>query len=109
VDGTDSETMTITPEQCRAARVLAKIGRDAVAAAAGVRPDDVKAFETGIAPASDGLARALRQALEDHGVDFLPEENGRGVGVRLRFDRAGTRQISRWESEGGAAADDDVP
>jgi hypothetical protein len=99
----------ITPDQCRAARILAKINRNALAAGASVDVDAIRAFESEAVMPDTGLAVRLQHALERLGVDFLPEENGCGVGIRLRFDRARTRQISRWESEGGAAADDDVP
>ncbi|MGB3390399.1 MAG: XRE family transcriptional regulator [Pseudaminobacter sp.] len=101
--------MPITPVQCRAARRLAKIDRTTLAAVAGVDVAAIRAFESEAGNPDRGLAVRLQHALESLGVDFLPEESGRGVGIRLKFDRAGTRQISRWESEGGAAADDDVP
>jgi hypothetical protein len=36
-------------------------------------------------PWTDNLA-AMRHALEDAGVEFIPARSGKGVGVRLRGD-----------------------
>lgn len=99
----------MTPEQCKAARVLAKIDRNTLATEVSVSADAVRAFETGVATPDRQLAEKLQKALERLGVELLREESGHGVGVRLKFDRAGARQISRWETEGGIVADDDVP
>ncbi|WP_173933061.1 helix-turn-helix transcriptional regulator [Chelativorans sp. Marseille-P2723] len=101
--------MTITPEQCKAARILAKIDRNTLAREADVAANSISAFESGVAMTDGPLTGTLQKALESLGVIFLPEESGHGVGVRLKFDRTGAKQISRWETEGGAAADDDVP
>ncbi|MDX8479550.1 XRE family transcriptional regulator [Mesorhizobium sp. VK24D] len=99
--------MPITPEQCRAGRALAKIDREELAAEIGVYVDVIEAYETGLA--SDGeVAKMVQRSLESLGVQFLPEEDGIGVGVRLKVDRAGTRQIGCWEAEGGRVAEDDV-
>jgi hypothetical protein len=101
--------MAMTPEQCKAARILAKIDGDALAAAAGVDLSAIRAFESGVTRSDAELGDRLALALENLGVIFLLEENGCGAGVRLKFDRAATRQLGRWESEGGKVADDDVP
>jgi hypothetical protein len=47
--------------------------------------------------------------LETFGAVFIPESDGIGAGVRLKFMRQDVRQISRLEGEGGIVADDDVP
>ncbi len=52
---------------------------------------------------------ALRQALENFGVLFVPEDGNVGAGVRLKFTRTDARQIGRLEGEGGLVKDDDVP
>jgi hypothetical protein len=101
--------MAITSEQCRAGRILAKVQPDLLATEAGVDVEKVKAFEAGLAVPDGMLADLLQHALERLGIEFLPEEDGWGVGIRLRFDRSQTRQIGRLETEGGPAADDDVP
>lgn len=101
--------MAITPQQCHAARVLAQIEPGLLAAEAVLSLDALALFESGLAAFDCETAMALQHALERLGIEFVPEDGGRGGGVRLKFDRAGTRQLSRWESEGGPAADDDVP
>jgi hypothetical protein len=35
-------------------------------------------------PAVANIGTAIRRALEDAGVEFIPAKNGKGVGVRLR-------------------------
>ena len=47
--------------------------------------------------------------LENFGAVFLPEGDGFGAGVRLKFLRRDVRQIVRLEGEGGIVNDDDVP
>jgi hypothetical protein len=101
--------MTITPQQCHAARILAQIGLGLLAAESGLSLDAIASFESGLAASDRQTASALQRALERLGIEFVPEEGGRGAGVRLKFDRAGTRQLSGWESEGGQPADNDVP
>jgi len=57
---------------------------------------------------NEDLAKICR-ALEELGAVFIDEKDGAGAGVRLKFSRSQTRAIDRWEDEGGAAAEDDVP
>ena len=70
------------PVQCRMARVALGWGVRELAQAAKVSPDTVARLERG-----DGLrertADAVQRALEEAGVQFIPE-NGGGPGVRLR-------------------------
>ena len=40
---------------------------------------------------------------------FIPESDGIGAGVRLKFLRQDVKQIARLEGEGGLVGDDDVP
>lgn len=100
--------MTITPEQCGAARILTHVDRDLLATASGVPAPAIAAFEESEAPLAAGDLERVRQALERLGADFIPEDEMGGAGVRLRFDAGQARQISAWEEEGGTAADDDV-
>ena len=51
--------------------------------------------------------RRLRITLEAAGVMFVPE-NGRGAGVRFKFNTKEVRAIKRWEAEGGTAGDDAI-
>jgi transcriptional regulator with XRE-family HTH domain len=71
-------------QQCRAARALLKWSQTQLATASGVALSTVADFEIDKRePRSDNLA-AIRRALEDAGVEFIPAKNGKGVGVRLR-------------------------
>jgi hypothetical protein len=49
----------------------------------------------------------LRITLEAVGVMFVPE-NGRGAGVRFKFNTKEVRAIKRWEGEGGRAGVDAI-
>jgi transcriptional regulator with XRE-family HTH domain len=76
--------MILTPAQSRAARGLVAWSQDQLAARAGVGNSTVRDFEKGRrVPIDDNLA-AIRRALEEAGVEFIPAKGGRGVGVRLR-------------------------
>ena len=73
--------------QCRAARALLKWSQTQLAEASGVALSTVADFEIDKRePRSDNLT-AIRRALEDAGVEFIPAKSGKGVGVRLRMDQ----------------------
>ena len=72
----------MTPLQCRMARAALGLGVRDLAALAKVSPDTVARFERGDT-LRERTVEDLRRALEDAGVEFIPE-NGGGVGVRLR-------------------------
>jgi transcriptional regulator with XRE-family HTH domain len=83
----------LSPRLCKAARQLVGWSQQAIAKASGVPLPTISAFE---AKKEDGQLttmnnRALVQALEAAGVQFIPE-NGGGAGVRMkepgRFDSA---------------------
>jgi transcriptional regulator with XRE-family HTH domain len=82
------QTSAITGRQIAAARTLLGISQAELAVSARISIPTLKRME-----ASDGYATgminnvaAVRSALENAGVIFVPE-NGEGVGVRLRKDR----------------------
>lgn len=106
-----SQENQITGRQIAAARALAGVSRADLAARAGVSLDTLRRMEaSGSAfPAADDTREAVRRALEEFGAVFIPEGEGLGGGVRLKFTRLDARQISRLEGEGGPAGDDDVP
>lgn len=82
-----------------------------LAARAKVEPSDLRRLEAKGNLANDlgeNLVKICR-ALEELGAVFIDEKDGAGAGVRLKFSRSQTRAIDRWENEGGAAAEDDVP
>ena len=75
--------MTITPEQCRAARALLDWSQSALAEATGAGQSTVAKFERGIREPHASTLKKLRATLEAAGVEFI-DENGGGPGVRLR-------------------------
>jgi len=101
----------VTGRMVAAARALAGISLEDLAAAAGLGVAATKlAEDSGSAPlASLDEAAALTASLEHFGVVFLPESDGLGAGVRLKFTRLDVKQITRMEGEGGPVGDDDVP
>jgi transcriptional regulator with XRE-family HTH domain len=79
--------MILSPAQCRAARGLMAWSQDQLAKHAGVGNSTVRDFEKGRrVPSNDSLV-AIRSALEEAGVDFIPAKSAKGVGVRLREGR----------------------
>ena len=55
--------------------------------AANIGRATIRRFEAGRrTPIPNNLA-AIRRALEDAGVEFIPAKGGKGVGVRLREDQ----------------------
>ncbi|TIO11077.1 XRE family transcriptional regulator [Mesorhizobium sp.] len=99
----------ISPQQCRAARILIQVDRPLLAAASGVSAQAILSFERSGRSLPDAEMLALRQALEGLGAEFIREDAMGGAGVRLRFDADQSRKISDWEAEGGRVGDDDVP
>ena len=100
--------MTITAAQARAARALVQWPRDHVARLAGLDAARLGAIEQGLAALEAPVAARLQNVLESGGAVFIPESDGRGVGVRLKFSGAVVRAIDGWEDEGGTPASDDV-
>jgi transcriptional regulator with XRE-family HTH domain len=101
----------ITGRLIAAARALAEISRTDLAAASGVPVETLARMESSGSAClqSESDVEAVSQALKNFGVLFVPEGDGIGAGVRLRFMRQDVRQIGRLENEGGIARDDDVP
>ena len=101
----------ITGRLIAAARVLTGIGQAQLANASGLSVAALIQMEASgsapIQPVED--AEAVRRALEEFGAMFIPEGNGIGAGVRLKFLRQDAKQIGRLEGEGGLVRDDDVP
>jgi transcriptional regulator with XRE-family HTH domain len=72
----------LTREQCRAGRALLDWLQSDLATAAHLSLSTVRDFEKGRrVPTHNNLA-AIRRAMEEAGVQFIPE-NGGGAGVRL--------------------------
>ena len=75
--------MTITPEQCRAARALLNWSQPDLAEAAGTARGTIANFERGASVPHPNNLTDIRTALEAAGVEFIPK-NGGGPGVRLQ-------------------------
>jgi DNA-binding XRE family transcriptional regulator len=73
--------------QCRAARALLKWSQTQLADASGVALSTVADFEIDKREPRVENLTAIRRALEDAGIEFIPAKNGKGVGVRLREDQ----------------------
>ena len=80
----------ITPEQCRAARGLLDWSQQRLADEAQVGIVTVRLLESGQNQPRRATLIVVRRTLEDAGVEFI-DENGGGVGVRLRERRRGGR------------------
>jgi hypothetical protein len=104
-------TRSITGGQIMAARALTGISQAKLVVRAKVQPSTLRRLEArGTLPNDpDEDLIKIRRALEELGAVFIDEKDGAGAGVRLKFGRSQTRAIDRWENEGGAAAEDDVP
>jgi len=93
-----------------AARVLAGVSRAELAQVTGYDSDTLRLFEVGgSALLSPADSARLQSVLDDFGVVIVPEAGGMGAGVRLKFTRQDTKQITRLEGEGGLIGSDDVP
>lgn len=77
--------MVLSGEQIRAARAILRWKAVELAERAGVGLSTVQRGESanGPAPLMRANMEAIRRALEDGGIEFIPE-NGGGVGARLR-------------------------
>lgn len=101
--------MMISGALIRSARALVEVSRRKLSIRSGVAEADITKFENYSWPLSAASRNALKDALEGFGAVFIPENNGRGVGVRLKFSEMDSNQLARLEGEGGIAADDWVP
>lgn len=98
----------ITGSQCRAGRALVEVTRNKLSIRSGIEEAVIEAFERKLQlPEPDAIA-ALQEALVSLGAVFI-DENGGGIGVRLKFTESEAKRIARLESEGGIVASDSVP
>lgn len=100
----------ITGRLIAAARVLTGVSQAVLADPARIPLERLKLVESsGSDWLSEGNSEILRRALEAFGAVIIPEGDGIGAGVRLKFTRQDVRQIGRLEGEGGVVRSDDVP
>lgn len=75
--------MSITKEQCKAARALLGWTQQDLAAASDVAQKTIADFERDLRNPYPRTVADIRRTLEEAGVEFI-DENGGGPGVRLR-------------------------
>lgn len=75
--------MTISADQCRAARALINWSRDELSLSAKVAKRTIVDFERGARSPQQSTLTVIRTALEAAGVIFI-DQNGEGPGVRLK-------------------------
>jgi len=75
--------MLMTKEQCRAARGLLGWSQEDLKKSANVARGTLADFERGVRTPYERTLRDLQKAMEEAGVEFMPE-NGNGAGVRFR-------------------------
>ena len=105
-----NSTGRLTGRLIAAARGLTGVSQSELATASGISLETLRLLESsGAAWIPDDESQALGRALETFGAVVIPEGDGMGAGVRLKFTRQDARQIGRLETEGGFARSDDVP
>lgn len=92
----------------RAGRALVGISTWYIADETGIERKQIRKFERGIINLPEDQKAAIKDVLIHHGALFLPDSTAGGYGVRLKFPSDKSRQIDRWEAEGGPVAEDDV-
>lgn len=99
------KTGGLTGRLVAAGRALTGIGQNELASASGIPLEKLRLLEASAAAwIPDEESQALDRALEKYGAVIVPEGDGLGAGVRLKFTRQDTRQIGRLETEGGSRA-----
>ena len=100
----------LTGRLIAAARALTGVSLEVLARRAGLDVERMRLAEDSgsalLESATD--SEAILHALEHFGAVLLPEADGFGAGVRLKFTRQDAKQIARLEGEGGLAGDDDA-
>ena len=97
----------LTAAQCRAARAMVEWSAERLSQASAIDLQAIRHFEARFRRPDEKTLRRLRITLEAAGVMFVPE-NGRGAGVRFKFNTKEVRAIKRWEGEGGRAGVDAI-
>ena len=94
------KTITI-PAQIRAGRALLDWSQDELAKAADVALTSVRDIESQKRPSDSGTAAAVRRAMENEGVEFLPGTEEVGPGVRFIANRPNLIRrpttITQWD------------
>ena len=102
-----SSTNILSAAQCRAARAMVEWSAERLSQASAIDLQTIRNFEARFSRPSERTLRRIRITLEHAGVMFVAE-NGRGAGVRFKFNTREVRAIKRWEAEGGKAGEDAI-
>jgi len=73
----------MTPDQCRGARGMLGWSQAKLAEVSKVGKQTLADFERGARQPYERTLRDIQKALEDAGIEFIPE-NGGGAGVRFK-------------------------
>jgi DNA-binding XRE family transcriptional regulator len=93
----------ITPGQIRGARAMLNMKQADLAKAADISAAALNSIERGKAIPRTSTWVSIRRALEEAGVEFIPE-NGGGAGVRLRnADHTHSREPPTGDPKGALA------
>jgi len=76
--------MFITADQCRAARSLLNWTQDQLAKNAVVSRATITDFESNTRQPMKNNLRSIADSMFSAGIEFIPEQDGKGVGVRFR-------------------------
>ena len=91
--------LNMTPELCKAARALIKWQQADLARAAGVSQATINNLERGAATPRPATLNALKQAFEDHGIEFLGESGLRRVDDITAVTRHSSAEFIRKMNE----------
>lgn len=101
-------TQQLPPDLARAGRALAQVSRETVASATGFTVEQLRQFELSEVSITADENLALRRALEHYGVEFFPDDEHGGYGVRRKFGVTSSARVENWEDEGGVPGEDDI-
>lgn len=76
--------LKITMEQCRAARAMLDISQQDLAEISNLGLSTVRDFEKGRRIPQPNNLLGIKWALEQSGIEFIPETEALGPGVRLK-------------------------
>lgn len=92
--------MQITSEQCRAGRSLLNWSQNQLAGNAAVSRATIADFESSTRKPMANNMRSIADSMFAAGVEFVPEEGNKGVGVRFRKQKVeyvGSARINRFD------------
>ncbi len=74
----------INKEQLRAARAWLGLSQDKVAKISKVASKTIKNFERGASMPYERTLRDIQKVLEERGIEFVFDDEGEGIGIRIR-------------------------